>query len=142
MNEKLKELLANILSEQYGLLDVIKGQEDIVHEFSLGELYAHAQAVDYVADFFGIPNDGSADMSQKELGNGMCDHGVEFYCRDWLYQSIEDGCQDFDGDCELDRFKAFVQSMYEEGESLKGIHFNTCDKCIDRIGKSIDHLLT
>lgn len=141
MNEKLKELLAHILCEQHNLLDLIKEQEDIVHEFSLGEFYAHAQAVDYVADFLGIPEDGSSCMSQDELGKGMCNHGVEFYCRDWLYENIGDGCQDFDGECELDRFKAFVQSMYEEGESLKGIHFNTCEKCADEVGESVDHLL-
>ncbi len=129
MDPKLKKLLASILMEQSGLLEILDEQSGIIHEFTLNEFYAHAQAVDYVADFLGIPHDGTSCMSQKELGEGKCEHGMQFYCRDWIYDAIGEGCKDFPGERELDRFLNFVQSLYDQGEELKGEKFGPCDEC-------------
>ncbi len=136
MDPKLKELLAVILCEQSGLLEIFSEQTEIIHELTLNEFYAHAQAVDYVADFLGIPQDGTPGMSQKELGDGKCEHGMEIYCRDWIYDAVGDGCKDFPGDGEMGRFESFVQSLYEQGEELKGQEFGPCEKCT-----GINHIL-
>ena len=46
-------------------------------------LYEHS-IHDLILDFIGVPPDDSCFKSQNELSDGKCQHGVEFFCRDWL----------------------------------------------------------
>ena len=37
-------------------------------------------------DRIGVPKDSTFNLSQKELREGECDHGIGYYCRDWCYE--------------------------------------------------------
>ncbi len=131
MDKKLKEFLADILVQERNLQYVLSELNGVLSEAYIDSLYGNARSWAFVADFIGIPPDTTCNLSQHELANGKCEHGVQYYCRDWIMDEIfgdcfGDGKEELDDDFDKIEMLALVDTMIKHASEMKQIDFGPC----------------
>lgn len=79
-----------------------------------------------ILDLIGVPPDTAAWLSQKELGDGCCKHGVPYYCRDWVYEwfaGTEEAIK------EWPTAKEFLAELRRHAVEFGVSHGAECPKC-------------